>query len=81
MKRTLKAAIAAIGLTVTATVGMAADWTPPGPIKLMIAFRAGGGADTQARLIAEALEEKMGWNRIHIYLIQSWGYHFFFCYL
>lgn len=64
MKRTLKAAIAAISLTVTATAGMAADWTPPGPIKLMIAFRAGGGADTQARLIAEALEEKMGWKFI-----------------
>jgi tripartite-type tricarboxylate transporter receptor subunit TctC len=30
----------------------------------MIGFAAGGGADTQARLIAEALEEKMGWKFI-----------------
>jgi len=26
----------------------------------LIGFRAGGGADTQARLIAEALEQKHG---------------------
>jgi len=38
----------------------AADWTPPGPIKLMIAFAAGGGAATQARLIADALEGRHG---------------------
>ena len=37
---------------------------PPGPIKLLIAFKAGGGADTQARLIAEELEAKMGWKFI-----------------
>lgn len=42
----------------------AADWQPPGPIKLLIAFAAGGGADTQARLIAEDLEESTGWKFI-----------------
>ena len=42
----------------------AADWQPPGPIKLMIAFAAGGGADTQARLIAEDLEASTGWKFI-----------------
>ena len=41
-----------------------ASWQPPGPIKLMIAFAAGGGADTQARLIAEALEQEKGWKFI-----------------
>lgn len=64
MKRILKAGIAALGVAVMATGAMAADWTPPGPIKLMIGFRAGGGADTQARLIAEALEAKLGWKFI-----------------
>jgi len=49
---------------VTAAAGLAADWTPPGPIKLMIAFAAGGGADTQARLIAEDLEAVYGWEII-----------------
>lgn len=39
-----------------------ADWAPPGPIKLMIGFAAGGGADTQARLIAQGIEKKYGWK-------------------
>ncbi len=42
----------------------AADWKPSGPIKMMIAFRAGGGADTQARLIAEELQKRHGWKII-----------------
>lgn len=64
MKRVLKAAVAAIGLVAFSGGAMAADWTPPGPIKLMIAFAAGGGADTQARLIAEDIETKLGWKFI-----------------
>lgn len=64
MKRLIKAAVAAFGLAALATGALANDWTPPGPIKLMIAFRAGGGADTQARLIAEDLEAKPGWKFI-----------------
>jgi len=32
-----------------------AEWTPAGPIELMIAFAAGGGADTQARLRSSLL--------------------------
>ena len=42
----------------------AAPWTPSGPIKMLIAFRAGGGVDTQARLIAEELESRKGWKII-----------------
>ena len=38
----------------------AAAWKPAGPINLMIAFAAGGGADTQARLIATELEKSKG---------------------
>jgi tripartite-type tricarboxylate transporter receptor subunit TctC len=41
-----------------------AEWSPSGPIKLMIAFKAGGGADTQARLIAEELQKRHGWKII-----------------
>lgn len=63
MNRILKAAVAAAGFAAIAT-GAAAQWAPSGPIKLMIAFAAGGGADTQARLIAEELEAKMGWQFI-----------------
>lgn len=64
MKKILKAAVAAIGLTALATGAQADDWTPPGPIKLMIAFAAGGGADTQARMIAGELEVAKGWKII-----------------
>lgn len=63
MKRMFKAAVAAVGFAAFAT-GAMAEWTPPGPIKLMIAFAAGGGADTQARLIAEELENRLGWKFI-----------------
>lgn len=62
MKKFLFAAVAACGLFAHTVSADAADWTPPGPIKLMIAFAAGGGADTQARLIAEELEARHGWS-------------------
>ncbi len=62
MQRFVKAGITALGFAVLATGAMAADWTPPGPIKLLIGFHAGGGADTQARLIAEELEQRLGWE-------------------
>lgn len=61
IKRLLAAASSAL---VLATGAMAADWTPPGPINLIIAFRAGGGADTSARLIASQIEDDLGWEII-----------------
>ena len=65
MKSLFKLGIAVIGAAaVTFSTVHAADWQPPGPIKLMIGFKAGGGADTQARLIAEALEKEHGWKII-----------------
>lgn len=60
----LKLAAAALAAFTVSTAAQAADWTPPGPIKMMIAFAAGGGADTQARLIAEELEARHGWKVI-----------------
>ena len=47
MKRSIKAAMAAAVIAFSGTASLAQDWTPQGPIKLMIAFAAGGGADTQ----------------------------------
>lgn len=64
MKSILKPIATATVMALTATATLAADWTPPGPIKMMVAFRAGGGADTQARLIAEELEARHGWKII-----------------
>ena len=54
MKSLLRTVSAALAFAVAATASVASDWTPPGPIKMMIAFRAGGGAHTQARLVAVA---------------------------
>jgi len=64
MTHIFKTLLSAAVVAVAATASLAADWTPPGPIKLMIGFRAGGGADTQARLIAEELEKRHGWKII-----------------
>ena len=64
MKTLFKAALVVASCVAMATSALAADWTPPGPIKLIIAFRAGGGADTQARMIAEELEAAKGWKLI-----------------
>ena len=61
----LKTGAAALGIIAATALGAAAeDWKPAGPVKLMIAFAAGGGADTQARLIAEELEATLGWSFI-----------------
>lgn len=58
--------ISATALSLLLAVGSAdkalAEWQPSGPIKILIAFGAGGGSDTQARLIAEELENRKGWK-------------------
>ena len=41
-----------------------AEWKPSGPIKLMIAFGAGGGADTIARAVGSELQARHGWEII-----------------
>lgn len=64
MRQALTTATAIGLLMATAGAASAADWKPSGPIKLIIAFTAGGGADTQARLIAEELEKRRGWKLI-----------------
>lgn len=64
MRRFFNRFIAVIFIALFAAVAVAADWSPSGPIKLWIGFRAGGGVDTQARLIAEELEARHGWKII-----------------
>jgi len=64
MKNMFRTTVAALGMAAMASGAIAADWTPPGPIKFIIAFAAGGGADTQARMIAEELEAANGWKII-----------------
>lgn len=64
MKKWYASVAIAAALCVGSLPTHASDWQPPGPIKLLIGFAAGGGADTQARLISEALEAQKGWNFI-----------------
>ncbi len=63
-----KAVATATLLAVTALTGttaaLAEEWKPSGPITLKISFRAGGGTDTQARLIATELNKRHGWDII-----------------
>ncbi len=46
-----------LGLTSTVT---AAQWTPPGPVRLVIPFGAGSATDVYARLVGKHLSEAMG---------------------
>ena len=61
----MKKLLISAALSVMAAAGaMAQGWTPPGPIKMIIAFAAGGGADTQARMIADEMQNRLGWEVI-----------------
>jgi tripartite-type tricarboxylate transporter receptor subunit TctC len=62
MKTSILAAAAALSIMLAGPVR--ADWAPEGPITLLIGLAAGGGADTQARLIAEEIEARTGWRII-----------------
>lgn len=67
MKSFLKIAMASAALVASSVVGAHADghaWKPAGPIKMIIAFAAGGGADTSGRLIAEEVTAATGWEII-----------------
>ncbi|MBX2880457.1 MAG: hypothetical protein KTR32_11020 [Granulosicoccus sp.] len=64
MKIRIFSCISTAVLFFASSIALASDWQPPGPVKLMIAFAAGGGADSQARLIAEDLESRKGWSFI-----------------
>lgn len=59
----------AAGISLSLILGLAsssalAEWAPKGPINMMIGYKAGGGADTHARLIAEEIEKRKGWKII-----------------
>lgn len=67
MKAILKTFALTAALSIVSAAGAVADgtgWKPSGPIKMIIAFAAGGGADTQARLIADDIQAATGWEVI-----------------
>ncbi len=49
-------------LMIVPSLAQAADWSPPGSIKLQVGFGAGGSTDTLGRLVAASVEETTGWN-------------------
>ena len=62
MKKLLIALTVATATSLSAAGSALADWQPNGPIKLMIAFAAGGGADTIARAVGDELQKRHGWE-------------------
>lgn len=60
MKHLITTAVAVLFSTTAAF----AEWTPTGPIKVLIGFAPGGGADSLARLIAEDVQEAYNWTLI-----------------
>ena len=53
-----------LGVTAMTPMAQAADTYPSQPIKLLVPFPPGGGTDTMARFVANALTEKFKWNVI-----------------
>ena len=60
----LIAVLTVVIVAVVCSSAGAVEWKPSGPIKLIATFKAGGGVDTQARLIAEEMQKRYGWKII-----------------
>ena len=59
-RRTILAAVVAAGLMSMISVGLAQQVYPNKPIRLVVPYPAGGGADGLARMIGNKLESKLG---------------------
>ncbi|WP_323766960.1 tripartite tricarboxylate transporter substrate-binding protein [Marinovum sp.] len=60
----IKATLAAAVIAATGVTAQAEGWAPDGPVTMKIGFRAGGGADSMGRLLAQELSETLGWEII-----------------
>ena len=52
--------ITCCALTAAAPFGLAADWQPTKPIRMLVGFAPGGGTDATARPIAQKLSDALG---------------------
>ncbi len=52
--------LACCGLTMAASPGIAAEWQPTKPIRMLVGFAPGGGTDATARPIAQKLSDALG---------------------
>jgi tripartite-type tricarboxylate transporter receptor subunit TctC len=64
LRKLVAATSVMLGVVAVAPVAQAADAYPSQPIKLLVPFPPGGGTDTMARFVANALTEKFNWNVI-----------------
>jgi tripartite-type tricarboxylate transporter receptor subunit TctC len=61
-KRTTIAAGLFLACAAGASFEAAAQWKPPSRVTMLVGYQAGGGADTLARLVAEAITTSRGWQ-------------------
>ena len=64
MKFPLKTLCAAFAFSALFAGNAAAEWSPDGPIRLLIGFGAGGSTDTIGRIIAKRVQENTNWKVI-----------------
>ncbi len=63
MLKSIKAlSMGAIALGLSASLAMAQDWQPDGPITVNVGFGAGGSTDTLSRVLASEIEKNTGWD-------------------
>ncbi len=60
MNNTLSQLFASAILATCATSGIAADWQPTRPIRMLVGFAPGGGTDTTARAVGAKMSERLG---------------------
>ena len=64
LRKLVAATSVMLGVIAVAPIAQAADAYPSQPIKLLVPFPPGGGTDTMARFVANALTEQFKWNVI-----------------
>ena len=59
MRRLIFAAIAAVSVVAVAAPALAQEW-PQRTVRIVVGFGPGGGADIIGRIVAQALQERLG---------------------